>query len=197
LAAAVFAVSCGGRVSALSAIEGPGDAEVTEDAAATIDAPAPIDVEAPGRRCGSADCAGDQFCMLDLTCHATGGTCAPRPGACPAIYAPVCGVDGKVYPSRCDANAIGVDVPEVGDCSPPAGMVACGGVFCDAATSFCIESGNDVGGPGEPCAFYTCASLPASCKGATTCACFGGAPNGCGAKCAFDGHGFQVLCPGG
>lgn len=36
---------------------------------------------------------------------------------CPAIYAPVCGIDGKTYSSRCDADCLKVQVSHEGECN--------------------------------------------------------------------------------
>jgi hypothetical protein len=51
-----------------------------------------------------------------------------------------------------------------------------------------------MGGPGEPCTFYSCTQLPIECQNTTDCACFqANAP----CQCTYDGNGFEVMCPGG
>ena len=147
-----------------------------------------------GGASGCAACTSAQFCQYDDTCGASAGTCKPRPDACPAIYAPVCGRDGKVHASECDANAAGVDVAPDGGCTAPDGWVACGRGFCEGSMSYCQSSANDVAGPGQPCAFYNCLPLPPACAKSSDCACFGAnAP----CVCARDPGGFRVSCPGG
>ncbi len=82
-----------------------------EDAAATVDA------AGVGAACGGT---GDPACSTDAYCEwpdnlcgsRTHGACAtiPRGVACAISAAPVCGCDGKNYPSTCDAAKAGVDV---------------------------------------------------------------------------------------
>merc|ERR1711915_772845 len=79
-----------------------------------------------GESCGSCFCpptysAGD--CKPGLTCvhnpnipDAT-GTCKKDQGCiCPAIFSPVCGIDGKTYSNSCEASCQNAKVACEGDC---------------------------------------------------------------------------------
>src|SRR5262249_16906865 len=135
----------------------------------------------------------------------THGTCKARPASCPKNDAPACGCDGAIYPNACLANAAGIDVGG-SSCAPETGTFFCGkiGNTCDARTSYCPRSVNDVVGPGQPSEFDQCVPLPASCVTDTACSCF---PKD--TPCLFPGscqeipipntatYGLQITCLGG
>jgi Kazal-type serine protease inhibitor domain len=65
---------------------------------------------------GGATCGADGFCTAP-SCGDGGawGFCSPRPTQC-TPGPPVCGCDGKTYPSACQANAFGVGVRAAAPC---------------------------------------------------------------------------------
>lgn len=78
----------------------------------------------PGKGCGGwlgNTCAADEYCAYTegLLCGAAdaSATCKPRPIECPPTTpAPVCGCDGKQYPSECAAAYAGTGVMMKGPC---------------------------------------------------------------------------------
>lgn len=70
-----------------------------------------------GTKCGDATCTDAQYCKRAAGSCDGAGSCETRPGACPAIYAPVCGCDDKTHSSACAANAAGTNVAYEGECN--------------------------------------------------------------------------------
>jgi len=93
-----------------------------------------VDSCVPPMACGdSADCPPQTFCDSPDGGCAAGGVCVPRPDACPRIYEPVCGCDGKTYENRCRAAKSGVAVASLGTCEPDVCVLPIDRGPCDGA----------------------------------------------------------------
>jgi hypothetical protein len=220
LVVAALAAGCGGSTINLfpdvavgedgGADAAPSDMTPPPDDVARPDVPSPPDASADGGsgRCASnADCRSDQFCA-GMGCG-TAGTCQTRPQACPGIFSPVCGCDGRTYASaECEANSNGVrvasrgacggadasvDAPDVGrDAGPDAGPSACRSNADCGASQYCAGTGCGTAG--------TCAPRPMACPDlfSPTCGCDG---RTYGNPCEAAGNGQRVAsagaCPGG
>jgi hypothetical protein len=79
-----------------------------------------------------------QFCKKP-SCEEA-GECAPRPNACPDVYAPVCGCDGVTYENACTANQHGATVKSEGPCrcDGRTGNTCSDGDFCDHDPGTCF-----------------------------------------------------------
>jgi hypothetical protein len=145
---------------------------------------------------GGAVCPPDEFCdFARNTCGTSdeSGTCRTRPNGCPDLFAPTCGCDGTIHSNACDANAVGVDISDVGGCVTDPGQFSCGHAVCDETSQYCQHTPSDVGG--EPDSFQ-CNLLPAGCEPTPDCACLADEP--CGSMCGGDAQsGLELTCLGG
>jgi len=86
------------------------------------------------RRCADeGDCRRGQTCEKKR-CDAAIGVCVDRPTACPDVWAPQCGCDGKTYGNACERRAAGVDLRHDGACERAcdgiAGLACPDGMVC-------------------------------------------------------------------
>ncbi|HVY27240.1 MAG TPA: Kazal-type serine protease inhibitor domain-containing protein [Polyangiaceae bacterium] len=140
---------------------------------------------------GGGTCAADEYCFYepaDMCGRADAtGTCTkiPKGQACDAIYAPVCGCDGKTYSSDCVATTSGVSIDHDGECGTSTGT--CGGLlgtqcdagyFCDYALAAMCGAADQQG---------ACTKIPQGCTANVdpVCGCDGKTySNACGANAA-------------
>jgi hypothetical protein len=111
-----------------------------------------------GQECGGFRMAPVPICSKGLFCEMPAGSCniadgvgkcARSEGACPDIFAPVCGCDGKTYENDCSRRASRAQLDHAGMCGGGMGGgvgAACGGIaarpcqaglFCDPTPGQC------------------------------------------------------------
>jgi hypothetical protein len=152
-----------------------------------------------GSMCGGlagTACQKGEYCAYELgaQCGANDqtGTCSAVPGACDAIYQPVCGCDGKTYSNGCSAGLASVSVSALGVCP---GDGACGGLIGKACgTGFFCDYAPDAA-CGNADAQGKCQPTPGACTQeiAEVCGCDG---TTYGNACMAHAAGVSVYQPG-
>jgi hypothetical protein len=89
-------------------------------AGAGVNVAYPGECEDKGECSARVECPKGTYCDYGerQSCGRKGetGICIAQPRACPDIWDPVCGCDGRTYSSDCHAAAAGVDVDHAGEC---------------------------------------------------------------------------------
>jgi len=127
---------------------------------------------ADGNCLSNDDCIASQYCVhWWATSECSAGTipeaswCVDRAETCdPDVGRPVCGCDGEVYASGCEASMAGVALDSGNACDAPAGTFDCLQGFCDAGDVCAIERDGDN-------VFPRCEPLPEACGAEASCGC--------------------------
>ena len=88
-----------------------------------------------GQVCGGRACDEGQCCLESCGGVDASDQCTTPLGACPEIYAPVCGCDGATYGNACEAHAACVAVLFEGECD----VTTCDAAGCSQGQC-CLET---------------------------------------------------------
>lgn len=142
--------------------------------------------------CSPETCGPHAYCAYaDFSCGLSDdpGACTPIPTSCTtAQNDPVCGCDGKTYPSSCAAAHAGVDTKSTGPCP---GAFTCGPLICDSTSEYCSYAPDLQAPPTQ--SPYSCQPLPATCFTTPSCDCLSSV---CGACAGTGATGLTKTCPG-
>lgn len=107
-------------------------------------------IDGGDRLCGAVLCASTEFCDFSTNTCGSGvqetARCKPLVRSCGDLFGSVCGCDGRMYDTPCDAYTVGVDLDANGNCPLAAGDFTCGFRQCSLTGEYCLQSGSASGG---------------------------------------------------
>lgn len=174
-----------------------GPAPGSGDSTATATASTGSADDGDGVPCTSnTDCGTGEYCeFADDSCGVSGvaGSCQQRPEGCGTDERPVCGCDGQLHASLCQAAGSGQDVDFLGECELPNGGFPCGFSFCILGDEYCLEQGGPM--PTFECIALPPVCQPPDCSCITTCC---GCANAscCSDFCSNVDEALTYTCPG-
>jgi hypothetical protein len=143
------------------------------------------------------------LCIALCSCGSRSSDRGARAAAAAACesYAPVCGLDGRVYDNECAARAAGVELSVIGRCKGVLpDFIPCGAHYCNANREYCEIYLSDV--PELPTSSH-CRALPEACRPQAnqprTCECFPASTrclSFCGPTWTGGQPGFHLTCQG-
>jgi hypothetical protein len=137
-------------------------AEAGSHTAAVVDAITRFEALASCNDDGAATCNSGRFCNTE-------GDCEEQGCFCPAVYNPVCGVNGTTYSNGCAAACANAEVKHTGECGITGdtcgtirGLGCLDGYKCRFGSSQFTEPHPDAGGS---CVAQNYCDAPADCNG--------------------------------
>lgn len=122
--------------------------------------------------CGAITCSPSEFCDYSTNTCGTGFqetvTCRSRALSCGST-GPVCGCDGQIHATGCDATSAGADLDANGNCPLEVDHFKCGFKQCSLIGEVCQRYGPVQGGLLNTT--FSCVPAPSACSASPSCEC--------------------------
>ena len=133
---------CGPNIEAVNGETSAGTTETgTSDTSGGSSATSMATFVEPDGTCSGVVCPEGEFCVWQQgSCGRLAsdvGACVAPAEACTLEWDDVCGCDGNLQGSVCQAASVGVDIDRLNQCETPRGMFRCGHRFCNLGQTYC------------------------------------------------------------